>query len=390
MSSGKQTLTGISLTDDQAEIFAKFKSELKIPATGIPQDSGIRDDTTLFRFISGKKWDIKVAKAQYEAMVKWRAKFEVETIEEWGKKNQKKVDLIESMYPSRVYSYDKYGRPVVVQRMGLIPATKFRERVDIADWKKYHILVFERLAQLCRDQTKKLKKPVYNVAVIVDSEGLSFNHRAFFQFFKSNSETDKQNYPEFLHTVTVINAPWVLPTLYKLVKGFIDPATREKIRFFTDGYEERLLSLMDEKEIPTRYGGKNEKKLPYPDFLEKADEKKANVPARRSWSIKGECKEGSGKFIWSFISEGGYDINFNVYWTPTGGEKKTVQKSEKITKNEGEYEAKTHGTLELEFDNTFSYLTSKDISYAFEYQPFGGSPKEVMPTVQIDASKKGD
>jgi len=94
------------------------------------------------------------------------------------------------------------------------------------------VLFFEKLMNICREQTKKLQKAITQITVIVDAEGCSFQHRHFTPYFKSNAGIDKQNYPEFLYSVTVVNAPWIFPTLFNFVKGFIDPNTREKIQFF--------------------------------------------------------------------------------------------------------------------------------------------------------------
>eukprot|EP00466_Bigelowiella_natans_P005831 jgi/Bigna1/78900/fgenesh1_pg.58_\ len=94
----------------------------KIPEIGVPQDTGIKDDTTLFRFLSGKKWDISDALEQYRAMLKWREDMKVDDIFKWEEDNMDKCKAIKDLYPSEHYGFDREGRPLLVHRIGLIPA----------------------------------------------------------------------------------------------------------------------------------------------------------------------------------------------------------------------------------------------------------------------------
>jgi len=55
----------LKLTPEQKKLFETFKEKLEIPKSGVPQYSGIRDDITLFRFLSGKQWNIEDALNQY-------------------------------------------------------------------------------------------------------------------------------------------------------------------------------------------------------------------------------------------------------------------------------------------------------------------------------------
>mmetsp|Transcript_8403 Transcript_8403/g.22122 ORF Transcript_8403/g.22122 Transcript_8403/m.22122 type:complete len:255 (+) Transcript_8403:73-837(+) len=62
-----------------------------------------------------------------------------------------------------------------------------------------------------------------------------------------------QVYPERLGKCLLVNAPYVFLSFYKLVKPFIDEATREKIVFVRD--MNHLYEFVPREDLPARYGG---------------------------------------------------------------------------------------------------------------------------------------
>jgi len=222
------------------------------------------------------------------------------------------------------------------------------------------------MLNVCRSQSKKLKKPIYQITVIVDAQGLSFGHRHYKPFFTASSSIDKQNYPEFLSSVTVINAPWVLPTIYGLVSHLIDPNTRNKVTFFQDDYGDTLRKKIDMKEIPKDFGGACEKELPVPIVSTKNEEglETETISMMSSWEVTKRCKDPKGgRFAWVFKLEA-YDINFRVEFKGKDDKDfKVIQSLEQVKKHEGEHDFKTPGEIKLVFDNTYSYLTSKTVQY---------------------------
>lgn len=67
--------------------------------------------------------------------------------------------------------------------------------------------------------------------------------------------TDLAYFPERLHRMIIINAPWYFPALYNLFKPFVDPRTREKILIVGTDYAAGLAEYMDLSQVPTDYGG---------------------------------------------------------------------------------------------------------------------------------------
>mmetsp|Transcript_5712 Transcript_5712/g.10501 ORF Transcript_5712/g.10501 Transcript_5712/m.10501 type:complete len:414 (+) Transcript_5712:90-1331(+) len=358
----------LGLTEDQKNLMIKLKKDMKIPENN-PFD-GIRDDLTLYRFLNAKKWDYDLALKQYTAYLKYREDEKVDQIHQWAAENKQTVDLVNSLFPIVINGHDKEARPVVYERIGIIPAARFAKLVTVDDCRKVHTLFMEDLMAHCREETKKHKRPIFGVVVIVDlGGGLSMESRHFIPFFKNMGQQDEQNYPEIAHKVFCVNAPFIFPVLYKMVKYFIDPNTREKIEVFSDCPTERLLELIDGSILNHEWGGENLEEIPTIKRIDLGeignDMKEQNVAARDTFEYTVVCdhKKG-GKFIWSMELDS-LDIDFSVEWKGKKDKKsKVVAEVSRVDKHEGSFIPKTKGELKLIFDNTYSYITSKNVKYA--------------------------
>lgn len=107
--------------------------------------------------------------------------------------------------------------------------------------------------------------PIASVTTIIDLSNVSlkqmWNLRSHLQ---QASELANANYPETLGAVAVVNAPSFFATVWGWIKGWYDPATREKIRVLGSvgddkssnaGANRALQELVERKNLPKEYGG---------------------------------------------------------------------------------------------------------------------------------------
>eukprot|EP01088_Endostelium_zonatum_P016274 TRINITY_DN4329_c0_g1_i1.p1 TRINITY_DN4329_c0_g1~~TRINITY_DN4329_c0_g1_i1.p1 ORF type:complete len:465 (-),score=153.82 TRINITY_DN4329_c0_g1_i1:70-1464(-) len=95
----------------------------------------------------------------------------------------------------------------------------------------------------------------------------------------------------------------------------------------------------------------------------------------KTYTWKKEVKKGE-KVRWSWKTKG-KDIGWRVIWRGANGEEKEVVKGGRRGEGEkvkGEWEVENDGEVEMEWDNTFSYFTSKTIVYDVKVE--GGAPAE--------------
>jgi len=56
----------------------------------------------------------------------------------------------------------------------------------------------------------------------------------------------------------IINAPWGFSSVFRIVKGFLDPVTVEKIHILGSGYAPELLAQIPKENLPKAFGGECE------------------------------------------------------------------------------------------------------------------------------------
>lgn len=72
---------------------------------------------------------------------------------------------------------------------------------------------------------------------------------------KAASAISQDYYPERLGRLYVINAPWGFSTVFKALKGFLDPVTAEKIHVLGSGYQKELPKQIPAENLPKAFGG---------------------------------------------------------------------------------------------------------------------------------------
>jgi hypothetical protein len=77
---------------------------------------------------------------------------------------------------------------------------------------------------------------------------------------KVQSFIDSLCFPETMNKMVIINAPSFFSLSWKIIKGFLDVRTANKIEVISSrkAWEKTLKDLVDEEQLPSDYGGKGE------------------------------------------------------------------------------------------------------------------------------------
>ncbi len=91
----------------------------------------------------------------------------------------------------------------------------------------------------------------------MDLAGLSLAPNGIaMDIFKETVRIDQAYYPERLHKIIFINAPFIFRPIWAVLKPWLDPVTREKFHVYgPTGYQEMLTELIDPALLPDIYGG---------------------------------------------------------------------------------------------------------------------------------------
>ncbi|BBN03633.1 phosphatidylinositol/phosphatidylcholine transfer protein [Marchantia polymorpha subsp. ruderalis] len=210
----------------------------------------------LLRFLRARKGDRDKAKEMWANMLSWRKEYGTDTIEEDF--DYKELEEVRMYYPQGHHGVDKEGRPVYIERIGKVDATKLMQVTTLERYLRYHVLEFEKTLNWKFPACSiAAKRHICSTTTILDVAGVGLKN-----FIKSARDLivgiqkiDNDNYPETLHRMFIINAGAGFKLLWNTIKTFLDPKTTTKIHVLGNKYQSKLLEIIDPSELPEFLGG---------------------------------------------------------------------------------------------------------------------------------------
>ncbi len=277
-----------TLTPDQEAKFASVLSTVQswtaLPtsssstASKIPLSDNERLWLTrecLLRYLRASKWNEAHAITRLQATLVWRREFDLEshTADYISQENETGKQII--------FGYDNAGRPCLY----LNPHrqnTKGREKQ-----MQHLVFMLERSIDLIPPGQETL-------AILVDFKQSRKGENPSVAQGRQTLSILQNHYPERLGNACVKNVPWIVWGFFKLINPFIDPLTREKMKFDVD-----MRKIVPPEQLMKVYGGdvefEYEHSVYWPALNALADERRREI--RQRWESAGKAIGESEKYL---------------------------------------------------------------------------------------------
>ncbi|KAL8995520.1 MAG: hypothetical protein Q9188_006788 [Gyalolechia gomerana] len=169
----------------------------------------------LLRYLRATKWNVQDAASRLQATLTWR--------HEYGLENHSPEYISPENATGKqvIQGYDIAGRPCLYLNPGKQNTERSNKQVE------HLVFMLERTLDLMPAGQEML-------ALLINFDKKMGGDRPPLWQGKQVLNILQSHYPERLGRSLVINIPWVVWTFFKLINPFIDPATREKLKFDQD------------------------------------------------------------------------------------------------------------------------------------------------------------
>ncbi|KAF9535695.1 CRAL/TRIO domain-containing protein [Crepidotus variabilis] len=188
---------------------------------------------TIPRYMRAAKWIVADGKKRIQATLEWRREFKPDLIPPEEVKIESETGKI------IINGFDKDGRPIIYMRPG-------RENTETSPRQLRHLV-------WCLERAKDLMPPGQeSLVIIVDYKSTTLKTNPPISVARKVLTILQQHYCETLGRAIVTNLPMLLSFFYKGISPFLDPVTRDKMRFNPD-----LLELIPASQLDAEFGGDN-------------------------------------------------------------------------------------------------------------------------------------
>mmetsp|Transcript_36312 Transcript_36312/g.71442 ORF Transcript_36312/g.71442 Transcript_36312/m.71442 type:complete len:530 (+) Transcript_36312:254-1843(+) len=171
------------------------------------------------------------------------------------------VEFYMTLYPQIYAGNARNGCPVFFSRPGAInidgvECLTSMERLLHLHW---NVMMHDFSARLHekKDQDPDFKR--FECISILDLAGLTPTkiNRKVLSIIQDQSRIDSLCFPETMNKMVIVNAPGYFTASWSIIKGFLDPRTRNKIEIISSRktWEKRLIELIEPSLLPSDYGG---------------------------------------------------------------------------------------------------------------------------------------
>ncbi|KFO23645.1 SEC14-like protein 4 [Fukomys damarensis] len=349
------------------------------------------DDYFLLRWLRARNFDLQKSEDLLRKHVEFRKQLDLDNILTW-----QPSEVIRLYDSGGLCGYDHEGCPIYFDIIGTLDPKGLLLSASKQELIRKRVKVCELLMQECELQSQKLGRKIETLLMVFDMEGLSLKHlwkpavEVYQQFFAIL----EANYPETVKHLIVVRAPKLFPVAFNLVKSFMGEETHKKIVILGDNWKQELTKFISPDQLPVEFGGTMTDPDGNPKCLTKINyggevprsyflreqlrvqyEHQVSVGRGSSQQVENEILFPGCVLRWQFASDGG-DVGFGIFLKTKMGERQRAREMTEVLPSQrynahlvpedGSLTCLQAGVYVLRFDNTYSLIHAKKVSYTVE------------------------
>ncbi|KAG8175674.1 hypothetical protein JTE90_017395 [Oedothorax gibbosus] len=379
----------VMLKDNMSAMELALADELRSRFKDKMSQQLFEDENMFLRFLRARSLNVDAAENMLKNHLKWRTEMKIDTI--LTEYTPHKFTVSEYFPLSRM-GKDLEDSPVSFLNFGNIDCKGMSKSVTSMDMNLYISYYLEKKVVDMKETSAKTGKLVDKWIWVFDFQNyslMSATHKPTIEIFASMISLYEGNYPERLKAAYIINNSYYFSLFWAVIKPFLSPATQNKVNILgKTGWKEELLKHISPDVLPVFLGGnhkdqngdpmcKSEIKFggPVPEsFFQYANQTcAARIPgakklivARASISdVPVEVPKPGSTLEWEFVVKN-RDIGFALIFRSGDAVKELIPQRRIETSqatDSGLFKCEQAGTYIIRFDNTYSWLHSKEIHF---------------------------
>ncbi|XP_062099360.1 uncharacterized protein LOC133805248 [Humulus lupulus] len=220
-------------------------------------------DASICRYLRARNWNVKKATKMLKDTLKWRSEYKPEEIR-WE-------EVAHEAETGKIYRsnyIDKHGRTVLVMRPSFENSKSTKGQI------RYLVYCMENaILNLPQDQEQ--------MVWLIDFQGFNLSHISV-KVTRETAHVLQDHYPERLGLAILYNPPKFFEPFWTLVKPFLEPKTRNKVKFvYSDELNTKKImeDHFDMDRLESAFGGNDNTGFDIQKYAERMKEDDKRMPA---------------------------------------------------------------------------------------------------------------
>ncbi|RLN64821.1 hypothetical protein BBJ29_004750 [Phytophthora kernoviae] len=343
-------------------------------------------DVRLLRFLRGYKMNVSVAATKYREMLALRKKLSLDDIRDDIVSNNMVPDEFphfQKIIPHLPFldTFDLFSAPAghvfYFEMTGYADLPGLLKDVSEEEWQTFFLYSMEYRA-IKLDQLSRKNETLVQTIMVRDLAGFSivrFNPKLL-KRLRPLLSIATTCYPESMHKVLVLHAPWIFDKVWSAVKPMLQETQLSKVYMEGNSLAQLLELAGGRDKLPKLLGGRNTTlAIPQTGFLGRnsflllCEDGATQADIRAGGALQLPFRMSANDTIcWEYEVKA-HDISFAVKFRTQGvggaeeSDKVPPERVSSGTTVASSFTASEEGTVVLSWDNSFSWARGKTIAY---------------------------